>query len=109
MTDLFDDPDLYDDITPAAGCDLVWGFDLSPWDATGASASFVVGSNSYAVAITVTGDGTDKISTFQVHLTPAQMVSLGLTAVSASASYAILYTDALGVVSRIGHGTILVT
>lgn len=106
--DLNDDPNQYEDITVPVGCDLVWGFSLEPWDANGATCVFLVEvTNSYPVTVDIGGEDDDPISSFFVHLTPAQLATLKLNVPGALASYVVQITNTDGTVQQIGHGLIL--
>lgn len=106
---LDDDPNGYEDLTRAAGCDLIWGIQLEPWDATGTSAMFLVGVSSFSMTIAISADADDAVSTFSVHLTPSQLVTLGLGTTGSTASYVVHWTDSLGAVWQLGYGEIIIT
>ncbi len=106
--DTLDDPNTSEDINVPVGCDLEWSFQLEPWDGTGTSATFNVGASSFSVTITVTSTADDKITVYSVRLTPAQMVTLGLATVGASAGYNVRWTAGDGAIWALGYGTILV-
>jgi len=105
--DLADDPNIYEDLTVAVGCDLVWGFSLEPWDATGTTASFIVGGTPFAMTITVLDDGFSNTSSFDVHLSPAQLATLGLNVSAALADYVVRWTASDGSIQQLGYGKVL--
>lgn len=107
MADLGVDFNQYEDITVPVGCDMQWGFIWEPLDATGTSAVFLAGGNSYTVVITITNAGDDASSQFQVHLTPSQLAALGLNVSGTTVGYTIQWTDTTGAVNGFGYGTIL--
>ena len=103
----FDDPNQYEDVTVAVGCDLVWGFTIQPWDATGTTAVFTLGGSPFSVVVSVDTSGQDALSTFSVHLIPAQLASVGLNVSGATANYTVRETMTDGSVIQIGNGVIL--
>lgn len=108
MADLFDDPDQYDDIPVRIGCDLVWGFSLEPWNADGTTAVFRINdTDDFDVTIEVTGEGVDSVSEFSVHLTPAQLATLGLDVRGVIKNYVVLETMADDSVIPIGNGSVM--
>ena len=106
--EVLDAVDVSEDISVPAGTDLNFSFTLEPWDATGTSATFNVGASSYAMTISVTAEADDKLSTYAAHLTPGQLVTLGLNVPGANAGYAVRWTAGDGSVWALGHGRILV-
>lgn len=112
--DALDDPNVYLDIEVPSGCDLVWGFQLEPWDGTGTTANFNVTVNgsttSYAMTVTVMNGGTqDAVTQFSIHLTPAQLATLGLTTAGNTATYNVRWMDSNSAVWGLGYGMVVAT
>lgn len=108
MADLGDDPNFYEDILLPLGCDLVWGFSLEPWDQTGGSAAFILNGVSYTMTVTVSFDGDDPQSAFQVHLTPTQLATAGAAA-GVVFSYVVRGTMSDGSIQPLGYGELVFT
>jgi hypothetical protein len=115
VSDLGTDPNIYEDITVPVGCSLEWGFQLEPWDATGAlAATFTVfpsGASmpsSYDMVVTVTTEADDALTQYYISLTAAQLALINMDVQGMTALYNVRWTDTLGGVWALGYGMILV-
>lgn len=106
MTDLFDDPDQYEDVEFAASTCLVWGFTLNPFDATGSTVAFILNGTSFPMTFTLDDFGGTIFG--PVSLSPTQTAAVGLVNKGDLGSYVVFITYATGVIQRIGHGEVLV-
>ena len=105
MTDLFDDVDVYEDISFAEGCHLIWGFTLEPWDVTGSTVVFILNGTPFTMSTEVVGES----SQFSITLTPVQTSSLALVKRGDIGSYVVRETFPDGTVQQISNGEVIVT
>jgi hypothetical protein len=105
--DALDSPNVSEDITVPVGCDLNWAFSLEPWSTVGTTASFIAGGTPFAMVTSDAEGADDTTSSFSVHLTPAQMVTLGLNVSGNTQNYVVQQTMTDGSIWPLGYGVIL--
>lgn len=106
---LEDLPDIYEDIKAVTGADLVWSFELQPFDVSGCTAVFRLTDTgqTFPIELLVLTDQAEIRSRFTLRLTPLQLASLTPGADAGIWSYRVLLTLTNGQVVSYGHGSLI--